>query len=517
MYTNGFKKLSGDKGFLTLNESKELLQRTQFSPNLLKKIWSIIGLDNSGNMSFDQFVVAMQLIAKARAGVEIPDVLPGSLERIINKNKPETIKIEAAINPIKLENNQTIKEEVKKTGLKDPEPYTETPKPVSKSTFGETVEDNSKFITSRADNEKHIKEKEKTIKEKTEMLKNICELLEFDTAELEMIKEKNKMLEEKFKENEANYAKISNKVNKAKEKFEKELIETSKTLDSLKKENSLLQEKISKASSVKVSEPEVIEKQAVPKKSLGFEFDSFFKEPLNNEKKDPVIKPVETRPSFGFNTESSENVKNKDLGFTKFEEPKKESEKPNFSLNSNFFNQDSLFSPGFQAKPVQEKKEIENPSVKIESYPELKPINKIDEKLSAKPDFRISMDDKFAAKPDFKLKTDDIFAGLDQPFTEIKPNSSKKQVSSSSSEDPELQSAPVTEFGFKFTEDLEKKIEKPPGFDFKPENLAFPAQFEGFSKGFAFPNASPAFDNEFFKIDTQAIKSKAKPRDLDFD
>ena len=63
----------------------------------------------------------------------------------------------------------------------------------------------------------------------------------------------------------------------------------------------------------------------------------------------------------------------------------------------------------------------------------------------------------------------------------------------------------------------EKKIEKPPGFDFKPENLAFPAQFEGFSKGFAFPNASPAFDNEFFKIDTQAIKSKAKPRDLDFD
>ena len=75
-------------------------------------------------MNQDQFIVAMQLIAKSRAGIEIPDILPPSLEKLINKpkviesSKTELPKLEVLASPPK---EEIKRPEVPK--LKDPEPH----------------------------------------------------------------------------------------------------------------------------------------------------------------------------------------------------------------------------------------------------------------------------------------------------------------------------------------------------------------------------------------------------------
>ena len=571
VYVNGFKKLSGDKGFLTSNESKELLQRTQFSPPLLKKIWTLIGLDLTLNMNQDQFIVAMQLIAKSRAGIEIPDILPPSLEKLINKpkviesSKTELPKLEVLASPPK---EEIKRPEVPK--LKDPEPHLDTPKPLAKSTFSENYEESPKVLTSRTlnlDLEKHIKEKEKVLKEKTNTLKSICELLDFEQADLELLKEKNKLLEEKIKESDTNYTKIQAKINKVKEKFVKEISESQNAMQALKKENTMLQEKIQSQKSQppqRVSEEPKFENKSMPAKNIGFEFDQFLKDSLPSQpvvevsKKEPVSNlKQESRATFGFIQDVEITIQKKeqtvDMTFPAFEGKKTEELKSSFQTNPGSF---GSFDPSFS-----QSKSLQNPKPQViitppkneeskQSFKELNPSAKIDSKIAPK---------------------DDIFAGLDKLSQEVNPIPKKiDTVSSSSSNSSDLKDTtiPSSGFNFKFSENLEKKVEKPPPFEFKSENLekkvekptnfefkpenlekkserssnfefksenfekknerpttfefktenlAFPAQFEGFNKGFAFPNSTPSFDSDFFKIDTQAIKSKGKTRELEFD
>ena len=542
VYSNGFKKLSGDKGYLTGSESKELLQRTQFSPPVLKKIWTLVGLDTSGSMNQEQFVVAMQLIAKIRAGVEAPEALPQSLDRILNKPK------EPAVSP--------VKEEVKKIEvpkLKDPEAHTDVPKPQSKSTFGANCEENPKLLTSRSqviEYEKHIKDQERSLKEKTNVLKIIVELLDIDEAELELIKEKNKILEGKLKECEEVYQKTQHKVSKAKEKLIKELTESTEISKKLKKENTALQEKLD---SMKNQPPQKIPMQPVETKSAlkpnaGFDMNSFFKDPLpssssyqtDGSKRESAYTTATTPAAespISFSLPDKSELPRNEYKSESIPEPKEEKkvidDKFPFKTGPTFFTQPET---AFIASASVQKSSKTEP--------------KYEEKVS-----------KSESIPQFKmeLKTskfeDDIFAGLDKLKSEVKPPVQIKKPrssSSSGSDDPKNKAQPNANFGFKFNAEIEKKVEmptafeskpdpfapkpnnfdlkqnnfevkpnafdlKPGNFEFKPENVAFPAQFDGFNKGFAFPNSTPSFDSDFFKMDTQAIKAKGKSRELEFD
>jgi Cytoskeletal-regulatory complex EF hand len=517
VYINGFKKLSVDKGYLTGSESKELLQRTQFSPVVLKKLWTLIGLDSTGTMGQEQFIVAMQLIAKVRQGIELPETLPGSLDKIINKPKLPDATEYPKLDPLPSKPLQETKSpEVIR--LKDPEPHIVLPKPISKSTLSESPQESPRTNVHHINAlnlEKNILEKEKIIKEKTTMLKDLSEMLEYDQTELELLKEKNKILDEKNKQCEENYNKIQGKIIKAKDKLSKEILKSKSLVESLKKENFELQEKIKSAKTLSrnddpsPSDLKPISKKDsgfdLPKKDPGFEFDNFFKTPLSGAqlpvdppKKDPLglPKPVEALSNFGFGSEIPENPLKKDPSTNfghfetqKLEDPKKEPEKFQFFTNSSLFPTEANFSQSTSTQPTK----IEQaPIKKPETLPELKPIG--------------------IPKP--IIRDDDIFAGLDKPFNSGPPI--RKESSSSSSAD-NASNPPDASFGFKFGEDFEKKIEKPSGFEFKPDAMAFPTNFDGFSKGFAFPNAAQSFDSDFFKIDTSAIRSQGKPREPEFD
>jgi hypothetical protein len=467
VYVNGFKKLSNEKGFLTAAEARELLQRTNFTPEVLKKIWILIGM-NSGNMNIDQFVVAMQLIAKARAGIDVPDTLPGSLDRVLNK--------------------KVVKEEPKKqeVRLKDPESHVDAPKPISQPTLGENYESPKKnsTVTVKIDTEKFIREKEKILKEKTSMLKSICELMEVDLTELDLVKEKNKILEEKLKDSQENFEKIKKKVSKSKEKFEKSIQEMSEMLEKLKKENQSLKSRPiepqapSKPSEpLKPSEPATIKPEAkpvdrqddfkIPKKDIGFEFDSFFKDPV-------PIKP-------------------KDSEKPRISDPKPPEDHSKAEAN--------LFSskPESSFFPDRSSEKFEFKEVKLETRSE--PVKaKIESTLF--PDFSM----KFDAFP-AKLRTEDVFADLDSGKIK-EPAKEKPRKNSSSSEEPAKK-----DFQFKFSEDLEKKAEKP--LELKPEPMGFNAGFGDFGKAFNFAGGMPSFDDNFFKMDMNPVQSKGS-KELDF-
>lgn len=474
VYLSGFKKLSGDKGFLTPAESKELLQRTQFSPDVLRKIWNAVGLGN-GNMNSEQFMVSMQLIAKARGGIEIPEKLPASLERILNKKPKEVSK------------NPEIR-------VKDPEPKMDTPKPISQSTLGDDFESPKKASTVivKINTEKFIKEKEKIFKEKTNMLKSICELMEVDETELELVKEKNKILEEKLRESNEAFEKMKKKIVKAKDKFELAVGETHGQVEKLQKENTELKKKLSEAAHRHVDPPvfkpvetpvlkhvdppafkaepaekpqpipvKVPERQSdenkIPKKDIGFEFDSFFKDPLPSSSKPAETKKVvETHPVTPPNDFFSQKI-----------DPKPES---------------SLFPQDEKPKPKTENSLFPSEvsaSMKFDNFPQVKP------------------------------RSDDIFASLD-PAPPAHVGKMKKD-SSSSEDEPK----PKAEFGFRFSEDFEKKIEKP--IEFKPEPASFNAGFGDFSKAFNFAGGMPSFDDNFFKMDTKPVQSKGKTKDIEFE
>lgn len=579
VYINGFKKLSGDKGFLTLNESKELLQRTQFAPPVLKRIWTLIQLDTTNSMGQDQFVVAMQLITKIRSGIECPEALPGSLDRVINKSKPEPPKPE----PVKVPEmpKPQAKKEVERLDtprLRDPEAHVEMPKPVSKSTLGDNYEDSPKMSPSKApqiDVDRHFKEKERLLKEKTNMLKAICEMLDIDISELELIKEKNKMLEGKIKECQDNYEKVVKKVNKSKGKIAKIIEDVQIEAKTMKKEKKALEKKVEELSkmqqnvvsippvaqvtippvisnvpapnvqvsapmtSVQVPEPkvkaQVQENPPMPKKDLDFEFDNFFKDPITTsapeQKKNPVVPPMgEVRQNFGAPLETSEKKEPEPMFFNSMFPTlnKKEPEKATFAMNQGFFNPPANFgafpAPGMQGSnlpamqaanfsmPIdKEPKKVEVPEPKPQAKkletPEIKPVMNLDFKPSS--------------------RSDDIFADLDAPIVvqkppievkapviETKPKTHKKKSSSSSDSDKKPGSK---DFGFKFNEDIEKKIERPATFEFKPDAMNFNAGFGDFNKGFMFPTTAPGFNNDFFKIDTQAIQNKGKARDIEFE
>lgn len=514
VYENGFNKLSGGNGYLTSSESKELLQRTQFAPHVLKKIWTLVGLDNSHNMNLEQFMVAMQLIAKIRTGVEAPEVLPGSLEKLLHKNKSADKPKVANLMEVEVKHVEEKVKHVDVPKLKDPEPHSERPIPVSKMTFGVNYSDSPK-LTSRSQNEieKHIKEQEKALKERTNTLKNICELLEFDLAELDLLKEKNKILEEKVKESETHYKKVQTKVGKAKEKLLKELTDSQNLIKNLKKENEKLQKEGQNVKSQRNSE--VSSKEvSLPKANAGFDMDSFFKTPLPSSQS--ANKGSSDRDiSSPFESE----VKGAPVPFKEEpklvnppEEKKPKVEKPTF--NADYFSAESAFP----MKSEEKAKKDPVPAMKFEEKPKNDPVPqmKFEEKVINKPGPPMTFDPKPS-----KFE-DDIFAGLDSSHSgavKVSEAAVKQQIysSSSSSEENEKKPQAKVEFGFKFSENIEKTSESPSTFDFKPGNMAFPAQFDGFNKGFSFPNANPTFDSDFFKMDTQAIKSKGKPRDLEFD
>ncbi|OMJ79837.1 hypothetical protein SteCoe_20033 [Stentor coeruleus] len=551
VYINGFKKLSGDKGFLTLNESKELLQRTQFTPPVLKRIWTLTQLDTTNSMGQDQFVVAMQLISKIRSGVECPEVLPGSLDRVINKNKPEPEKPE----PVKVPEPQ-VKKEVERLDtprLRDPEAHVEIPKPVFKSTLGDNYEESPKMSPSKSpqiDVDRHFKEKERLLKEKTNMLKAICEMLDIDMSELELIKEKNKMLEGKIKESQENYEKAAKKVNKSKGKIVKIIEDVQIEAKTMKKENKKLEKKVEELSkvqqnvvntppiapSVQVSAPapnvqvpevkakvQVQENLPMPKKD--FEFDNFFKDPIitaPEQKKPPTVSPMgEVRQNFGVTLENTEKKDPEPMFFNSMfpDLNKKEPEKPVISMNQGFFNPPASFgafpAPGMQvpsfSMPIdKEPKKIEvpepKPQIKKFETPEIKPVMNLDFKPSSRSDdIFAELDAPIVQKPPVEVKP---------PVMETKQKIHKKKSSSSSDSDKKPGSK---DFGFKFNEDLEKKIEKPAAFEFKPEAMNFNAGFGDFNKGFMFPTQAPGFSNDFFKIDTQAIQNKGKSRDIEFE
>ena len=540
VYINGFNKLSGDKGYLTGSESKELLLRTQFTPLLLKKIWTLVGMNSSENMSQDQFIVAMQLIAKIRAGVEAPDTLPLSLDRIINKPKPQVIS------PVKEE-----RKGIEVPRLKDPEAHTDLPRPQSKSTFGVNCDENPKLLTSRSqviEYEKHIKDQERGLKEKNNVLKTIVELLEIDGAELEIMKEKNMILSQKLKESEDIFQKAQHKVNKAKDKVIKELTQSNKISKKLKKENRVLQEKIDlmKNNPQQKFPEESAENKPMPKADTGFGTNNSFKDKQNaGYKKETIFATATTESAINFplsnKSECTENgYKTEPITDTK-EERKVIEDKAPFLAKPGFLSQPNAnFMEGVSVPKLLKtefKFEDKSSSSKKENIPQVKMELK-------------------ASKFD-----DDIFAGLDQPKLEVKqpvPTKYPDLNSSSSSDDPSDIAQPNPNFGFKFSGEIEKKIEKrafksnsndfdkklnsvepkpntfdpqpnsvevksntfdfkPDNFEFKPENIAFPAQFDGFNSGFSFPSSSPSFDSDFFKMDTQAIKTKGNTRELEFD
>ena len=79
-----FNNNCGQKGFLTGLEARSLFERTGVGIDDLARIWGMADPRDTGQLTRNQFVVAMQLIVKVRQRVRIPDVLPASLQAILN-------------------------------------------------------------------------------------------------------------------------------------------------------------------------------------------------------------------------------------------------------------------------------------------------------------------------------------------------------------------------------------------------------------------------------------------------
>lgn len=71
------------KATLGKPEAKSLFDKAGVSPSELTRVWSLTDPQNSGVLSKNQFLVAMQLLVKAKNGVRLPDSLPASLAALV--------------------------------------------------------------------------------------------------------------------------------------------------------------------------------------------------------------------------------------------------------------------------------------------------------------------------------------------------------------------------------------------------------------------------------------------------
>lgn len=78
-----FNNNSGGRSSLTGLEARTLLERTGVSLEDLARIWGMADPRDTGQLTRNQFVVAMQLIVKVRQRVRLPDVLPACLQAVL--------------------------------------------------------------------------------------------------------------------------------------------------------------------------------------------------------------------------------------------------------------------------------------------------------------------------------------------------------------------------------------------------------------------------------------------------
>ncbi|ESN98997.1 hypothetical protein HELRODRAFT_107112 [Helobdella robusta] len=70
---------SQHKGYLTGLEAKSLLSQSGLTHTILAQIWCLADIDTDGNLSPDEFCVAMYLIDQAKSGFPVPATLPVDL------------------------------------------------------------------------------------------------------------------------------------------------------------------------------------------------------------------------------------------------------------------------------------------------------------------------------------------------------------------------------------------------------------------------------------------------------
>ena len=276
------------------------------------------------------------------------------------------------------------------------------------------------------------------------------------------------------------------------------LIDTNNELEKLKKENTNLKNRPAEIREVRQAEipkPEPVkppqrpsEEYKMPKKDIGFEFDNFFKDPLPSKpKEEDKPQPAIAKPEV-------------------FQSPLTMPPVPMVPT-----------APAPSAPilpPVPSAPTVSTlPPVPPMSDSNLFPVGRQSEKMVFKkpeptktnlfPEFSMNFEGFSQPKP----RKDDVFASMD-PNPPVKE---KPKMKNSSSDD---EVKPGAEFQFRFSEDLEKKVEK--SVELKPEPLGFNAGFGDFGKGFNFAGSTPSFDDNFFKMDVKPVQKKAK-RDLEFD
>ncbi|PVZ98205.1 hypothetical protein BB558_005796 [Smittium angustum] len=83
-YYNAFLKgKSPNSNSIDGNSARDILMRSGLSPQILYKIWNLSDIDNKGELSALQFVLALHLAKVAIAGGDVPDSLPESVKNEI--------------------------------------------------------------------------------------------------------------------------------------------------------------------------------------------------------------------------------------------------------------------------------------------------------------------------------------------------------------------------------------------------------------------------------------------------
>lgn len=87
-YEKFFEQTDSDgDGFIDSTLGKGLLQQSGFPQSELAQIWTLSDVDKDDKLSKQEYVIALQLVAKRRQGVSLPEKLPETLLAYWNSGK----------------------------------------------------------------------------------------------------------------------------------------------------------------------------------------------------------------------------------------------------------------------------------------------------------------------------------------------------------------------------------------------------------------------------------------------
>ena len=87
------------KAALGKTEARPLFDKAGVSPSEMTRVWSLADPQDTGVLSKNQFLVAMQLLVKAKNGMRLPDSLPASLSALVAGQVRATPPPQAAVQP----------------------------------------------------------------------------------------------------------------------------------------------------------------------------------------------------------------------------------------------------------------------------------------------------------------------------------------------------------------------------------------------------------------------------------